>query len=352
MRGVPLGRTLSSSARCSSRAAPLPAAAAPRSRRPMRPKIATALARLSTSSDSSTSTSTLNSSSIPSLKADLLSALVGTGRGGSASAAARGAVEEAVLALEAAFALTDEEERENDNDDDEGDLNGVSLLPGRWRLIYTTALDVMPLLAASETAGSLGSATASAFFPNGIPVPRIGAIYQEFDPLPPPSSSGEGFAPVRNVITFHLPPLLDSLTATVSARYEARSRRRLRLVFDRAALGGARLSRTAETLLAPALLPRGTLQKNLLMFLRSAEVGVPLSAEGVAASGGGGAFLEPLLKPARELVDKVLGTARDAAGGEYLLSFLDESTLIGRQTAGGGGVFVFSRDDVEKEGEE
>ena len=296
-----------------------------------------------------------SASSVPALKADLLSALVGCGRGGSASAAARGAIEEAVLALEAAFALADEgKEREEGEAGEDGGGRGVSpLLPGRWRLLYTTALDVAPLLAASEAAGSLGSATASAFLPGGLPFPRVAEIYQEFDPLPPAGSSSS-FAPVRNVITFRLPPLLDSLTATVSARYEARARRRLRLVFDRAALGKAVPSRAAEALLAPALLPRGDLQKDLLLFLRSAEVGVPLSAQGVAASSPSGAvagLLGPLLRPARVLVDRVLGSARDAAGGEYLLSFLDETTLIGRQTAGGGGVFVFARDDEKEEGE-
>lgn len=346
MRGAPLRRTLSSSprGRCSSSSSSrgaLPAAAAPRSRR----LVAVAL--------SPTSAST-SAASVPALKADLLSALVGCGRGGSASAAARGAIEEAVLALEAAFALADEgKEREEGEAGEDGGGRGVSLLPGRWRLVYTTALDVAPLLAASEAAGSLGSATASAFLPGGLPFPRVAEIYQEFDPLPPAGSSSS-FAPVRNVITFRLPPLLDSLTATVSARYEARARRRLRLVFDRAALGKAVPSRAAEALLAPALLPRGDLQKDLLLFLRSAEVGVPLSAQGVAASSPSGAvagLLGPLLRPARVLVDRVLGSARDAAGGEYLLSFLDETTLIGRQTAGGGGVFVFARDDEKEEGE-
>ena len=345
MRGAPLRRTLSSSSRgrCSSSSSSrgaLPAAAAPRSRR----LVAVAL--------SPTSAST-SAASVPALKADLLSALVGCGRGGSASAAARGAIEEAVLALEAAFALADEgKEREEGEAGEDGGGRGVSPLPGRWRLIYTTALDVAPLLAASEAAGSLGSATASAFLPGGLPFPRVAEIYQEFDPLPPAGSSSS--APVRNVITFRLPPLLDSLTATVSARYEARARRRLRLVFDRAALGKAVPSRAAEALLAPALLPRGDLQKDLLLFLRSAEVGVPLSAQGVAASSPSGAvagLLGPLLRPARVLVDRVLGSARDAAGGEYLLSFLDETTLIGRQTAGGGGVFVFTRDDEKEEGE-
>lgn len=247
-----------------------------------------------------------------------------------------------MLALEAAFALAEEGEGEDDEDD-----GGISrLLPGRWRLIYTTALDVAPLLAASEAAGSIGSATASSFLPEGLPVPRIGGIWQEFDPL-----SSSNFAPVRNVITFHLPPLLDSLTATVSARYEVKSkRRRLRLVFDRAALGKARPSALAETLLAPALLPRGTIQKNLLMLLRSAEVGVPLSARGLSGSpaspsGPVARTLARLLEPARELVDGVVGRARDAAGGDYLISYLDEENLIGRQTAGGGGIFVFARDD-------
>lgn len=357
MRSAPVRRALSSPARASSSSssrAPLPAA--PRARQSSaaaaRSKSvrATAAALPSSSSSSSpTSTSSADPKSIPALKAQLLSSLVGTGRGGSASASARGAVEEAVLALEAAFALADE-----GKEDEDFERKGVSLLPGRWRLIYTTALDVAPLLAASEAAGSLGAATASSFFPEGLRFPRVGAIYQEFDALPgssasDSSSSSPSFAPVRNIITFHLPPLLDSLTATVSARYEARARRRLRLVFDRAALGEARISPAAEALLAPALLPRGTLQKNLLMFLRSAEVGVPLSAQGFsdnATSSRLTALLKPLLKPAREFVDRVIGTARDAAGGEYFLSFLDEENLIGRQTAGGGGVFIFVRDDV------
>ena len=343
MRGAALCRTPSSCAPRgnSSRGAVPAATAAPRS---SRRSFATAVA-----------SSTSSTSSVPALKADLLSALVGTGRGGSASVSARGAVEEALLALEAAFALADEGKAREEGEEEEDDLNGISLLAGRWRLIYTTAPDVAPLLAASEAAGSLGSATASAFLPSGLPVPSV-EIFQEFDPLPPAGSSSPAFAPVRNVITFHLPPFLDSLTATVSARYEARSRRRLRLVFDRAAIGKAVPSAAAEAMLAPALLPRGNLQKDLLLFLRSAEVGVPLSAQGISSTSGGagvaGRILEPLLRPARELVDKVIGSARDVAGGEYLLSFLDETTLIGRQTAGGGGVFVFARDDGEKEEEE
>lgn len=360
---APSRRALSGAARSctSNRGAALPAA--PFRSRPQaiaRPKIRLATAALSTSTSTSSNEvrkAAAAAEGLPALKAQLLSALIGTGRGGSASAAARGAVEEAVLALEAAFALAEERGRggggEGEEDDDGDDDGGVSrLLPGRWRLIYTTALDVAPLLTASEAAGSIGSATASAFFPEGLPVPRIGNIYQEFESLPS-SNSSSNFAPVRNVITFHLPPLLDSLTATVSARYEVRSRRRLRLVFDRAALGEARPSRAAETLLAPVLLPRGTLQKNLLMLLRSAEVGVPLSARGAAGSSGLGVaasgLLGPLTKPARELVDGAVGRARDAAGGEYLISFLDGENLIGRQTAGGGGVFIFARDDDDEE---
>ena len=64
-------------------------------------------------------------------------------------------MEEAVLALEAAFALADERREEENGgagDFDDEDGNGVALLPGQWRLIYTTALDVAPLLAASEAA--------------------------------------------------------------------------------------------------------------------------------------------------------------------------------------------------------
>ena len=172
--------------------------------------------------------------------ARLRSLLVGTHRGGTTTKDGRGEVEEAVLALEALAPA-------------EADW---ALLAGRWRLAYTTAVDVAPLLAAGATLEERAP---------WLPfLPRVGAVFQEFDD---PAVGG-----VRNVLQFSAPPLLDDLTATVTARYDVRSGRRLRLRFERAGVGGVRLSDLGEALVAPALLAgRGSLQHRTLLALR--EVG-------------------------------------------------------------------------------
>jgi hypothetical protein len=74
----------------------------------------------------------------------------------------------------------------------------------------------------------------------------------------------------------HLPSLPcmppgDGATIKVKATYEVRSPRRLQLVFQEAGIGDIRISPFLETLIAPAVLPRGWLQQRLLLGLR--EVG-------------------------------------------------------------------------------
>lgn len=59
-----------------------------------------------------------------------------------------------------------------------------TLLPGKWKLVYTTAPDVKPLLAADNAL---------------IPL-RVPAIYQEF------SSAEQG--DVKNIIVFSAPPFI------------------------------------------------------------------------------------------------------------------------------------------------
>lgn len=62
------------------------------------------------------------------------------------------------------------------------------LLPGLWKLVYTSAPDVAPL-------------TVSNSFSNLLPV-QVGDIYQEFSSV----ASGQ----VKNIITFAVPGLLES----------------------------------------------------------------------------------------------------------------------------------------------
>ena len=113
-------------------------------------------------------------------------------------------------------------------------------------------------------------------------------------------------------------PAARRLTLRVGARYTRESSRTLRLYFEEARIGGLRISELTESLLAPALLPRNFLQMRLLQWLRDAEVTFPLRA------GGGGA------------------SGRVASAGTYILTFMDNSMLIGR-AANSGGVFIFSR---------
>ena len=247
----------------------------------------------------------------------LLQALEGTARGCGATRAQRSAVEKAQAALEEFGKSVDFRE-----------------LAGSWRLVYTTAPDVLVLLDAERA--SLG-------------LLQIGDIFQSFGFDGDESSSQS----VENVIHLSLPPLLSPaplavesaggcaprrnagparcctphphrlpscrrLTLRVGARYTRESSRTLRLYFEEARIGGLRISELTESLLAPALLPRNFVQMRLLQWLRDVEVTFPLRA------GGGGA------------------SGRVASAGTYILTFMDNSMLIGR-AANSGGVFIFSR---------
>lgn len=73
------------------------------------------------------------------------------------------------------------------------------LLPGKWRLVYTTAPDVLPILGLDALP-----------LPQGVPNPlRIGDIYQRF------SSVSEGR--VENIIHFGTEPFLKQAVLTVVA---------------------------------------------------------------------------------------------------------------------------------------
>ncbi|KAF8058297.1 PAP10 [Scenedesmus sp. PABB004] len=218
-------------------------------------------------------------------KSALLAWVAGTARGARAGKALRGQIEEAQVAVEACAV---------------GDLD-YELLAGTWRLAYTTAADVVPIVGLGE----------APHLPGGLPAPlRVGGVFQRFSP------PGEGR--VENVIQFTLPGTEENgLTFTVGASYTVCSGRRIALTFEEAQLGRVRISPALEALLAPALLPRGWLQQQLLLALREFKVVFPFRNAQQVAEGRG-------------------------VAAPYLLTYLDDSMLIGRATAGAGAAGTFA----------
>lgn len=232
-------------------------------------------------------------------KRTLWDAIEGTSRGGSVTAQQRGLVEEAQVAVEACA----------------GEELDFGLLEGCWRLVYTTAPDVAPLVTPLASQG---------------PGPfRVGSIYQTF------SSVEQGR--VENVIKFSLQPLLndgDGATLRVGARFEPRGSRRILLLFEDIQFGEVKISSGLQAALAPAMLPRSWLNQRILSAIQEFRVQLPLDA-----------------RPAMGLMAPLSGSSSSsggrqrptAAGGYYLLTYCDEDTLVGRQQAGGG-TFIFSRE--------
>jgi hypothetical protein len=205
--------------------------------------------------------------------------IAGTFRGGAASSSQRAAIAEAQLEVEAYGTQPDIE----------------SLLPGRWLLIYTTALDVLPLVAAPSIP-----------FPQPV---QIGSIYQQFSTV--------GAGEVQNIIKVTLPFLTqeEGVTLRVKAGYTVTSPRRIALRFKSAGVSDVDISDLTETFIAPALLGRSWLSHRILLALKELNLQVPIPS--ISNMQGG------------------------AAVGEYLFTYMDEEMLIGRAE---GGTYIFLRD--------
>lgn len=218
--------------------------------------------------------------SVREAKERLLSEVQWTNRGANVSKTQRGIIEEATLSLEAY----------------QGDAIDYALLPGSWKLEYTTAPDVSGVIDAQR-------------LPLGLL--KVGDIYQQF------STTDE--AVCKNIINLSLPLLQDreGVRLTVTTRYDVMTPKRIALTFEKAKVSDVRISPILESLLAPAILPRGFPNMWLLQALREATVEVPLATP-----------------------SQVIGSAAGVRGGEYLLTFLDEDVLIGRAFQG---MFVFTR---------
>jgi hypothetical protein len=111
-----------------------------------------------------------------------------------------------------------------------------------------------PLMMSNRAAPSQG-------FPS--PFPRVGAIYQRF------TSLDEGI--VQNIIQLGDGLFLERGTGamvTVNAAFKPCGLRTIDLTFESAQIGCLRVTDTVEALIAPALLPRMTLQHQLLLGLQ------------------------------------------------------------------------------------
>ena len=203
-----------------------------------------------------------------------------------------------------------------------------TMLRGRWKLIYTTAVDVTGLLVLSIPPPPLP------FLPP--PPIVVGDIYQEFK-----TDTKE----IVNEIRASVPALLeekDGVVLRVNATYKDRSssnKTALELVFQEAVVSDVRISEFTEMLLAPAVLPRGELNQRVLLFLRDFEVRFPLF--GRAATAMGGASNE---NERNEEGKRTPG----ASVGKYEFSYCDEDVLIGKAT-GSQGIFIFTKEGDQSE---
>ena len=222
-------------------------------------------------------------------KARLLEAIAGTYRGALATSSDRREIDTAQGVLE----------RLNSSETLDFDM-----LDGKWRLAYTNAADVLGLLIASQRFG----------------VPEVGDIFQSFG-----CANGTNTG-IVNEIRLSVPFLLSAakpgepggVGLRVQASFEDVGRRRLALTFQEAQVSEISISPLAETLLAPALLPRGSLNHQVLLFIKELELKFPL--RGALTSIGG---------------------SQGAAVGTYHLTYCDEDVLVGRAAA--GGVYIFTR---------
>jgi hypothetical protein len=224
-------------------------------------------------------------------KARLLDACAGTYRGALASREDR----EAIAAAQGALERLSE------------DALDFDALDGKWRLAYTNASDVVGLLVASQRLG----------------VPEVGDIFQSFGCA---DGSNTG---ITNEIRLSVPFLLNSakkgepggVGLRVQASFKKVDKRRIALTFQEAQVSEISISPLAETLLAPAILPRGSINHQILMFIKELELKFPL--RGALTSIGGG------------------GEDGGAAVGSYNLTYCDDEVLVGRAAA--GGVYIFTR---------
>ncbi|KAF5761633.1 putative plastid-lipid-associated protein [Helianthus annuus] len=218
-------------------------------------------------------------------KYDLLRVIQDTQRGLVTTPNQRSEIEESLVDLES-YAAGDDEA-----------IVDLGVLDGTWRLLYTSASDVLVLLDSSSK----------------LPFFQVGPIFQKFE-----CKGQDDGGYVRNVVRWSIPSLLEEnegATLLVSAKFSVVSRRNIFLEFEEIALQNIIISDELQALIAPALLPRSFFSLQILQAIRTFKAQIPVNST---------------------------SPGRRSVGGLYYLSYLDKNMLVGR-AVGGGGVFVFSR---------
>lgn len=177
-------------------------------------------------------------------------------------------------------------------------------LSGLWRLLYSTALDVAPLMDDMRRE--------HAFLPLQ---PRVSGVFQRF------TSPEEGV--IQNIIQLGDGVILEKkkgATFIVNTKFTPSQdiKRTLELTFEEARICGLQPAGPLETLITPAVFPRTTMQHKLLLALNEFKYSVPLPT------------------PSR------LSGGNTATTGKYTLSYMDDEILIGQAVS--GGVFIFERE--------
>lgn len=234
---------------------------------------------------------------IASAKARLWRAVDASQRGAQTDDDLRAVIEEAQVDLEALGGGTSRLEEEG----------ALDRLHGLWRLKFSNASDVLSILRLPS------------FSPLPFPLLQVGDIYQNFV-----CQGQQDSGVLQNIVHWSIPGILEEKKGArfvVTAGFTVRSSSSLQLKFRDAALDSVRLSDLAQAALAPAVLPRTQLSLEALQFFQNFQVSVPLERNADGTSG-----------------------SRGVGGGRYILTYLDDDTLIGRATAPTGS-FIFERAD-------
>lgn len=224
-------------------------------------------------------------------KARLAQALATVDRGVTADEEQRSIIEEAQIDLESLGGGSTRLMQEG----------ALDLLHGLWRLRYSNTSDVLSILRLP----SLG--------PLPFPILQVGDIYQNFI-----CKGEEDSGVLQNIVDWSVAGILEEKKGArfvVTADFTVRSNSSLLLVFQEAGVDSIQLSDLAQGLLAPAVLPRTQMSMEALQFIKGFQFSVPLQSA---------------------------SSPRQTAAGRYLLTYLDDTTLIGRANAPAGS-FIFER---------
>jgi hypothetical protein len=225
-------------------------------------------------------------------KMDLLRTVMETKRGAQATPDQRAAIQEAMVGVEKFNA---------------GAPLVLDQLHGTWLLQYTTAPDVVSLLQAAN------------------PFLQVGQVYQSFD-----CKGRTDGGMVENIVRWSVPGLLqedEGATLIVTAKFSVTRPRNIVLTFLEGRVSEVEISPELESFITPAILPRTFINLQILQFLRSFDLRIPLIRGSQTTTPD--------------------NSTRAPLGAWYNLTYLDNNLLLGR-ALGTGGTFVFTRTQARR----